>query len=65
MALNVVKVLNVIKFGPKCDKPLVLNVINPLLHLGPNVETSNVIAVPKCNKESKCENGVPQAKCNK
>ena len=45
--LNVVKVLNVIKFGPKCNKPLVLN---PLIHLGPNIEASNVITVPKCNK---------------
>ena len=44
------KVLNVITFGPKCNKPLVLTVINPLLHLGPNFEASNVITVPKCNK---------------
>ena len=27
--LNTVKVLNVIQFGPKCNKPLVLNVIYP------------------------------------
>ena len=46
----VIKVLNVIKFGPKCNKPLVLNVIKPLLHLGPNIEASNVTTVPKCNK---------------
>ena len=57
------KVLNVIKFGLKCNKPLVLNVINPLLHLGPNVEASNVITGPKCNTEPKCKNKVPP-KCN-
>ena len=47
---NVIKVLIIIKFGHKYKKPLVLIVINPLLHLGPNIEASNVTIVPKCNK---------------
>ena len=53
LVLNVINVLNVIKFGPKYNKSLVLKVINPLLHLGANVEASNVITDPKCNKEPK------------
>ena len=47
------------KIGFKCNKPLVLNVVNRLSHLGPNIEASNVTTVPKCKKEPKCKNGVP------
>ena len=53
----------VVMFGPKCNKPLVLNVINLLLHLGPNIEASNVITAPKCNKGPKCKSGY-SSKCN-
>ena len=50
LVLNIIKVQNVIRFGPKCNKPLVLNLIKAILHLRPDRETSNVIKVPERNK---------------
>ena len=47
LVLNVKKILNEIKFGHKCNKPVIT------LTVGPNVEASNVITVPKFNKEPK------------
>ena len=50
LVLNIIKVQNVIRFGPKCNKPLVLNLIKAILHLRPDRETSNVIKVPERNQ---------------